>query len=243
MLYENEMPVGRARDLRNQKFGRWTPIYRIKKEGSKKTYWHCKCDCGKEKDVEASSLLRNISQSCGCLHNELLGQSNINNKLIDIAGKRFGKLTVLSRVSGNHNGAIWKCKCDCSNIVSINSFHLRHDMSHSCGCLRSKGEEKIGYLLRLHNIPFEKEKTFETCILPSGYKARFDFYVNNRYIIEYDGRQHFFYEASGWNTEEQFQKTQQHDNFKNQWCKDNNIPIIRIPYTKLDSLKIEDLIL
>lgn len=28
---------------------------------------------------------------------------------------------------------------------------------------------------------------------------------------------------------------------KNQWCKDNNIPLIRIPYTHLDKLIIEDL--
>ena len=30
---------------------------------------------------------------------------------------------------------------------------------------------------------------------------------------------------------------------KNQWCKDNNIPLIRIPYTHLNNLCIEDLIL
>jgi hypothetical protein len=30
---------------------------------------------------------------------------------------------------------------------------------------------------------------------------------------------------------------------KNQWCKENNIPLIRIPYTHLKDLSIEDLIL
>ena len=29
--------------------------------------------------------------------------------------------------------------------------------------------------------------------------------------------------------------------YKNQWCKDNDIPIIRIPYTKLKTLNIDDL--
>lgn len=38
-------------------------------------------------------------------------------------------------------------------------------------------------------------------------------------------------------------KVQEHDIFKNNWCKENNIPIIRIPYTHLKDLCIEDLLL
>ena len=44
-----------------------------------------------------------------------------------------------------------------------------------------------------------------------------------------------------WNTKENFELLKKHDNIKNQWCKENNIPLIRIPYTHLDNLKIEDL--
>ena len=43
--------------------------------------------------------------------------------------------------------------------------------------------------------------------------------------------------------EEQFKKTQEHDKYKNQWCKNNNIPLIRIPYTHLKDLCLEDLLL
>ena len=38
-------------------------------------------------------------------------------------------------------------------------------------------------------------------------------------------------------------KTQKSDNYKNQWCKNNKIPLIRISYLNLRDLKIEDLIL
>lgn len=34
-------------------------------------YWECVCDCGKTKQVAQSSLLKGISQSCGCLSAEL----------------------------------------------------------------------------------------------------------------------------------------------------------------------------
>lgn len=93
-------------------------------------------------------------------------------------------------------------------------------------------------------IVFEQQKTFNNCRFEeSNYLARFDFYVDNKYIIEYDGEQHYWRTKHGWNTIETFQDTQKRDAFKNNWCKENNIPLIRIPYTHLKELKIEDLML
>ena len=46
-----------------------------------------------------------------------------------------------------------------------------------------------------------------------------------------------------WNNKENFLKTQERDVLKNQWCKDNNIPLIRIPYWHLKDLCLEDLLL
>ena len=84
------------------------------------------------------------------------------------------------------------------------------------------------------------EKTFETCINPKTKRLlRFDFYVNNQYLIEFDGIQHFI-QSKNW---EPLEDTQYRDNIKNQWCKENNIPLIRIPYTKLNTLTIDDLLL
>ena len=94
-------------------------------------------------------------------------------------------------------------------------------------------EEKISKLLQQNNIYFEKEKTFG--INSKGGYYRFDFYVNNKYLIEYDGVQHFK-ESNPWNCKAR-------DIEKNIWCKDNNIPLIRIPYTQLDKLCLEDLLL
>ena len=69
--------------------------------------------------------------------------------------------------------------------------------------------------------------------------ARFDFYVNNQYLIEFDGIQHF----SPTFGEDILSKTQEHDIYKNNWCKANDIPLIRINYLQLENLKIEDIIL
>ena len=72
---------------------------------------------------------------------------------------------------------------------------------------------------------------------------KFDFYVNNQYLIEFDGEQHFTHHNSGWSNENNLKNIQQRDNIKNQWCRDNNIPLIRIPYWHLKDLCIEDLLL
>lgn len=61
-------------------------------------------------------------------------------KLIDLTGKRFGKLVVECRAEDKHrkNGkpiAMWKCVCDCGNITIINGTYLRTGDTVSCGCL------------------------------------------------------------------------------------------------------------
>ena len=56
-------------DLTNKKFGKWTALYPVggKDEySSRSIYWHCRCDCGTEKDVSSNSLVRGDSLSCGC---------------------------------------------------------------------------------------------------------------------------------------------------------------------------------
>lgn len=40
-----------------------------------------------------------------------------------------------------------------------------------------------------------------------------------------------------------YKKIHEHDSYKNNWCKENNIPIIRIPYTYQEKITIEDLLL
>lgn len=56
-------------------------------------------------------------------------------KLIDITGRRFGRLTVIERAGSNKYGAKWKCECDCGNISVVLGAKLRNGHTKSCGCL------------------------------------------------------------------------------------------------------------
>ena len=51
-------------------------------------------------------------------------------------------------------------------------------------------------------------------------------------FIEFDGQQHYKYQenTTGWNNKEHFNKVQESDRQKNNYCKIHNIPLIRIPY-------------
>lgn len=222
---------------------RWTVLYEIPERKDGRVYWHCKCECGTERDITGDNLRLGESKSCGCLQREKASEKFI--KILP-KGAEFGKLSVLNMLDEKaDNGKIlYLCQCECGNIVKVLRDSLVSGNTKSCGCLKSRGEDKISQIFRDNNILFEKEKTFDNCRFEdTNYPAKFDFYVNNQYLIEYDGSQHFKSEdRGGWNTKENLIKTQEHDKFKNQYCFEYNIPLIRIPYTRLDDLCLEDLI-
>lgn len=237
------MPI---KDISNQKFYRLTALYPTeKRDKDRSVIWHCKCECGNEVDVSGKKLRQGNTKSCGCLNTETRAALGRSNKK-DLTGMTFGKLTVIEDSGERYdNNILWRCQCECGNRPLIKGTSLLHGVK-SCGCLKSKGEARIAELLTKNNIPFETQKAFEDCLFPdNNYHAYFDFWVDNKYLIEYDGIQHF--KASdnlkSWNTDINLIETQQRDKFKNDWCIKKNIALIRIPYTKLKSITIEDLIL
>lgn len=62
------------------------------------------------------------------------------------------------------------------------------------------------------------------------------------YLIEYDGAQHYR-AAPMWDDTMSLKERQMRDRMKNKWCSDRGIPLIRIPFTHLNKLSIDDLCL
>ncbi len=56
-------------DLTERRFGRLLVLQRAPNV-NKRTYWLCRCDCGKSAIVFSGSLSRGFTQSCGCLRRE-----------------------------------------------------------------------------------------------------------------------------------------------------------------------------
>lgn len=102
-----------------------------------------------------------------------------------------------------------------------------------CGCPKcneSRGEKQIRLWLEKNNIRYTFQHSFEDCcdIKP----LPFDFYLLNKNIcIEYDGKQHFE-PIDYFGGEDRFKYQIKHDNIKNEYCKNNGISLLRIPYYK-----------
>ena len=92
---------------------------------------------------------------------------------------------------------------------------------------------QITQILSSLNIQYTIQKRFKEL----G-ELRFDIYVDNNYIIEYDGEQHFLSNHRG-----SLEEIHNHDLVKNQFCFSHNIPIIRIPYTEQLTYTSKDLML
>lgn len=60
--------------------------------------------------------------------------------LIDLTGRRFGKITVLSRAENKSGQAMWNCRCDCGKETVVNGGNLRSGRTTSCGCYRKECE-------------------------------------------------------------------------------------------------------
>ena len=249
--------MGSSIDLTGQYFGRWRVIKKDSEETKKHNhgiYWLCECSCSNhtQKSIRSDILRSNQSKSCGCLNNELRSQRFIdmnNNKRKDISGNKYGFLTVLklSNKKNSQGQYLWECQCDCGNIHYVTSSNLHNYNVQSCGCINSITAAKIKNILQENNIDFKTEFTFPDLVSPDNNKIRlrFDFAIfkNNElsHLIEYDGETHYRY-SSGWNTKEKYESLIRNDELKNQYCKNNNIKLIRISYLEKNNITIDRLL-
>ena len=142
----------------------------------------------------------------------------------------------------------WNCLCDCGSKTVVTGGKLVFGHTQSCGCVKSFGELKVKDLLTKEGFDYFSNYTFKDALRSEGNKYsrfKFDFVVfekkNVKYVIEFDGFQHFYCEDRNWATQENFKDTQIRDRLKDKYCFDNNIPIIRIPYVMLNFMTIDDL--
>lgn len=237
-------------NITGQTFGRLTVLELTDKQNNDNRWlWKCQCSCKKHSIVYTSmhKLKSGNIKSCGCLQREWAVKKN-KMGIIDLTGQRYGMLTVIRDLGTINKTHYWECQCDCGNITKVSVNDLRRDLygdktrhgTYSCGCLsKSVGEKKVKTQLELLQIKFEREKTSEACKNPeTDRRLRYDFYLPDyNTCIEYDGFTHFIANG-GWNTEENLAGIQYRDNIKNKFCKDNNIRLVRIPYTDFNKIDI-----
>ena len=96
------------KDLTGQRFGKLIVVNYVglSKRGS---IWHCKCDCGNEKDIVSMELLKGDTSSCGCIRRSS-GEVLINNIL-------------------TQNNIIFKTEYTFKDLLSEYGYKLKYDFA------------------------------------------------------------------------------------------------------------------
>lgn len=166
------------------------------------------------------------------------------------------KVTNISEVNqwlGNNHRDI-KCISYCGNLRDLSEFKC--DICHkiwkstfnnikngnSCPhCSASKGERHVAKILDNHNIKYKSQFWFEDCRIQLPLPFDFALFKEDKLIglCEYQGEQHyepvdFANKGIEW-AEKQFERNQFSDNIKRTYCKENNIPLLEIPYWDYDN--------
>jgi len=119
-------------DLTGQRFGKLTVLRKAPSQGDRRTRWECQCDCGNVYVTTSQNLRKGRVKSCGC------------GRLKDITNQRFGRLTAVERsdkyveYAGHGRKYMWKCICDCGEVVYRLPEKLRNDVDSACENCKSK---------------------------------------------------------------------------------------------------------
>ena len=170
-------------DLTGKRFGKLVVIRQAEnhksKNGSSRTCWHCKCDCGNELDVIGLNLTRNHTTSCGCVK-----KSGADRLIRDVTNERFGHLVGIRKIESKNGKTRWLFKCDCGNEVECFLSNVTTGKTKTCGkeCKinnykignKKKGYrsdltgQKIGRLLVLEKLPDKNGWTQFKCKCDCG---------------------------------------------------------------------------
>ena len=236
-----------AKEWHPTKNGNLTP-YDVTCGSNKDVWWKCSKNPKHEWHITIHNRHNNNSNCPYCLgkyasedHNLLINNPELCNEWDYSKNEKKPE----EYTPGSNKKVWWKCS-ECGYEWPANIYDRNRKDGKSCGCpscSESKGEKRCKEILTIINIPHDRQYTFDDLIGIGGGLLRYDIPVfwdeektQLRMLIEYDGEFHFkkYYEDDG------FETLQIHDQMKNEYCKNNNIPLLRIPYWEFD--KIEEIV-
>ncbi len=124
--------------------------------------------------------------------------------------------------------------CPNGHDVSIRWSHFTQGTRCS-KCFLSSGESELLRVLNVYKKEYIMQYKFNGC--KCIYSLPFDFYLYNENIcIEFDGEQHYKYGCFGHDLL-YLMNIKYRDNIKTNYCLQNNIKLIRIPYWDFDNIE------
>ena len=128
----------------------------------------------------------------------------------------------------------WKCS-DCGHEweARIRSRTINGVECPNCKRTNSKGETIIANYFNRVGVKYIKN--YPVYLHKDPNPKFFDFYVPNYGFVEFDGMQHFK-PVTHFGGEQAFEKRREFDSRKTQYCRDNNISLLRIRFDQLELL-------
>lgn len=207
-------------------------------EGAYKTYWIQCAEC-KEwtyKTVNAFTQGSHRCVDCGKKHagkSKTKSHEEFVQSVFLLEGDEY---SVISRYTYGLNKIQMKHN-KCGNVWEITPANFLR--GRRCPyCFESKGEQAIRHWLNKENIKYTTQYIYDDLVSDKGNPLRFDFAVYDvqdelYLLIEYDGEFHYKkqYKNDG------YEELIKHDHRKTQYCIDNHIPLLRIPYWEYEQIE------
>ena len=179
-----------------------------------------------------------IKRALGCPNCIGMAKKNTNTFINEIQNMYNGRYVIL----GEYISALKGIETMCTKCGRI--WHPRPNglltREAGCGiCTASLGEKAVRSYLKERNIEHIEQYIFPDC--KNVRPLRFDFAIFNNEgammcLVEYDGKQHFLKNASGRYSEEEIKKIAIRDGIKNEYCKNKELELLRIPYFEFDNI-------
>ncbi len=206
-----------------------------------------KCICRKHPDcIQHIPYVRIQQGQYGCKYCK---QEKISESLrldINFVKQQFinsGRTPLFDEYKNNRELLPYEC-IEHPGKINYISYDRLSKVSQCCSEGREySGEKRIRKFMESKGVEFMPQKIFEGCVFK--HLLKFDFYLSNyNVVVEYQGQGHYYpvcfggisIERANKNFEEQLIR----DEIKREYCKNNNIDLLEIPYFLFD--EIEDIL-
>jgi len=234
--YDNDELKEKLIKLNGNKYNYLFPEYNVGNRGRIKVF------CRKH-NFEFEAIINNLLTGQRCRlcanekHNEVITKTK--EKFLEECIEKFGDMYEYNLENYKTGMSYIDVKCKkCGSIRNIIAKAFLGGAGICPVCDESEGEFKVRSILTKYNINFKQHcYDFKNCKYKNT--LEFDFYLpEHNLVIEVQGEQHYI--DNGWKSGKEFKEQQIRDQIKREYCKNNNIKELEIPYWEVS--KAEDIL-
>lgn len=207
--------------------------------GKKKWWWKCKHGHSWYGNIEN----RTRGDGCPICSNKkvLKGFNDVATTHPEVLDEWIDNQDPSTMTFGSPRKIKWKCK-KCGNIWNARLVKRTRDKRGCPKCHFSQLESLVSKFLDNNNIQYIAQYQFDDCQYKKALK--FDFFIpKNNILIECQGIQHYpkkyiksQFAKSRRHSKKDIQIIQKRDKIKKQYCKNNHITLLQIPYWEIDNI-------